>query len=450
MLPLAALVAAAQGGVASEAGAVPTGRVVLVSVDGEIDLGLAPYVQRSIAQATERDLLILRINTFGGRIDAAVQIRDALLSTKAKTVAFIDRRAISAGALISLATDVIAMTPGATIGAATPVQLETGTEMKPVEAKVVSYMRKEMRSTAEAKGRRGDVAEAMVDASVEIPGLDSKEQTLTLTTAEALKWKVAAFEVPDLATLLIRLERPRAQLSRYEINWAERLARFFTRPVVTGLLMSLGMLGILIELYHPTHFAAAGGGLLCLGLFFFGQSLAHLAGWQEVLLFTLGLLLLLVEAFVIPGFGIAGIAAIVLMVASLVFALVDLRHMPLEVGWAIGWLPRALTTVLAAFLLTFLLLVLSAYLLPRTRVGRGFMLDAKLPRRTRGAPGGERRPQVGQRGVVVAACRPAGKALLDGQRFDVVAEGELIEVDEPVEVIHVEGIRVVVKGSQRT
>ncbi len=150
------------------------GKVTVVAISGTIDLGLSPFLERVVAAQGEGDLLVLDISTLGGRIDAALAIRDALLRARARTVCWVNPRAISAGALISLACDVIAVAPGATLGAATPVQIGEGGEMKPVAEKVVSYMRKEMRATAEAKGRRGDIAEAMVDADVEVPGLDEK------------------------------------------------------------------------------------------------------------------------------------------------------------------------------------------------------------------------------------------------------------------------------------
>src|SRR5262249_18119413 len=245
-------------------------RTLVVPIDGEIDLGLAPFVERVLADATPADLVILQVNTFGGRIDAAVQIRDALLASKAKTVAFIDARAISAGALISLPADTIVMRHAATIGAATPVQLEGG-KMQPVEAKVVSYFRKEMKATAEAKGRRGDIAEAMVDSSVVVDGLDGKDTTLTLTTAEAIKYQVAAFQVPTVTALCGKLGRPAPEVTRVELNWAERLARWLSTSGISSLLMTLGMLGIMLELYAPGHAVAGALGVFCLLIFFFGH-----------------------------------------------------------------------------------------------------------------------------------------------------------------------------------
>src|SRR5262249_55168073 len=191
------------------------------------------------------------------------------------TAAFVHPRAISAGALIAFATDTIVMSTGGTMGAATPVQLEGG-KMQPVEAKVVSYFRKEMKATAEAKGRRGDLAEAMVDASVEIPGLDGKDTTLTLTTAEALKYKLAAFEAGSVFELCQRLHRAPPSVIHEGPNWAERLARFLAGSAVSSLLLTFGMLGIMIELWAPGHMVSGLLGLGCLLLFTFGHYVVNL------------------------------------------------------------------------------------------------------------------------------------------------------------------------------
>ena len=177
----------------------------MIPIEGTIDMGLAPFVKRALAEAeaTKADALILDINTFGGRVDAAVVIRDALLASPVRTIAFVNRRAISAGALISLAAKEIVMTEGATIGAATPVQMSpTGGEASPVEEKTVSYVRKEFRATAESRGRPLRIAEAMVDRDVEIPGLNPKGKLLTLTTNEALVRKVADRQANTLDSLL--------------------------------------------------------------------------------------------------------------------------------------------------------------------------------------------------------------------------------------------------------
>src|SRR5687767_3517557 len=177
--------------------------VYVAPIEGMIDLGLAPFVRRVLDEADKAGAgaVVLKINTFGGRVDAAVMIRDALVGAKVKTVAFIDKRAISAGALISLACHVIAIGDGGTIGAATPVQAGAG-GTQPTDEKAVSYVRKEFRSTADVRKRPPLIAEAMVDPDVAIPGVIEKGKLLTLTTAEAVEHKIADFRADTLEDVL--------------------------------------------------------------------------------------------------------------------------------------------------------------------------------------------------------------------------------------------------------
>ena len=213
-----------------------------VPIEGTIDLGLAPFVERVIERASSEDIVLIRVKTFGGRVDAAVRIRDALLDSRAATVAYVDRRAISAGALISLACHTLVMGPGASIGAATPVQQGKSGEMEKTSEKVVSYMRAEMRSTAEARGRRADLAEAMVDADIEIKGVTEKGKLLTLTTERALELGLADATATDFEATVRLLNLGDADRVRLDTHWAEKVARVLTDPVVSSLLMTFGFL----------------------------------------------------------------------------------------------------------------------------------------------------------------------------------------------------------------
>jgi membrane-bound serine protease (ClpP class) len=421
------------------------GRIVLVAIHGTIDLGLAPFVERIVEQARAGDTLVLDVDTFGGRVDAAVRIRDALLGTQARVVAFINRRAISAGALISLSSDVIAMTPGATIGAATPVQMGSPEEgMKPVEEKVVSYMRKEMKATAEAKGRRGDLAEAMVDGDVEIEGINKKGKVLTLTTEEAKQYGIADHVVGSLDELLAAIGLPGRKVERPAITWAERVARFLTDPTVSSLLMTLGFLGILIELYTGGHGIALVLSLVFLGLFFFGHLVVKLAGWEELGLFLLGAGLLGVEIFVLPGFGVAGVLGIVLMLVALVMALVEAPRMPFDVYWSLGDLLSAMARVMGVVIVTALLGLGIGRWAPRTGLGRRLLL-AQQSAPGHSLPDAAAPSLVGREGVADTNLRPAGKAVLDGRRYDVVTQGEYIERGAAIRIVAVEGTRIVVR-----
>ncbi|MCK6499585.1 MAG: hypothetical protein L6Q38_08920, partial [Nitrospira sp.] len=221
--------------------------------------------------------VVLDIDTFGGRVDAAVLIRDALLRAKVKTVAFVNRRAISAGALICLAAETIVMAGGGTIGAATPVQIGLpGGPAQPVEEKTVSYMRKEFRATAESRKRPPLLAEAMVDADVEIPGVIEKGKLLTLTTDEALQHKLADVRAETLDALLTALNLPDVEVRRMSETWAESLVRVLTHPIVSSLLMALGVLGLIVEIQTPGFGVPGGFGVVCLALFLWGHWLVQL------------------------------------------------------------------------------------------------------------------------------------------------------------------------------
>ncbi|MDP2640793.1 MAG: NfeD family protein, partial [Betaproteobacteria bacterium] len=384
--------------------------------------------------------VILDINTFGGRVDAAVQIRDALLNSKVRTVAFVNRRAISAGALISLAAENLVMAGGGTIGAATPVQMgQPGEAAKPVAEKTVSYMRKEFRATAESRKRPPQLAEAMVDSDVAIRGVIERGKLLTLTTEEALKHKLADFRADSMDSALQQLGLGGAEIKRASPNWAENLVRWLTHPVVSSLLISIGMLGIFVELRTPGFGFAGGLGIASLALFFWGHWLVQLVGWEELLLALGGVILLVLEIFVIPGFGVAGVLGIVAILAGLVLSLVGTGDTSEVIVWAAGRVVFALLLALSASL------VLLRFL-PRLPFGRRLVLEAGLGagHAYGSAPDSDLR-WLGKKGQASSPLRPAGIAEIEGERVDVVSDGELIDAGQRVEVTRVDGNRIVVR-----
>ncbi|GMV51408.1 MAG: hypothetical protein NBKEAIPA_03610 [Nitrospirae bacterium] len=416
--------------------------VYVIPVEGVIDLGLAPFIERVLTEATQAHAaaVVLDIDTFGGRVDAAVLIRDALLRAKVKTVAFVNRRAISAGALICLAAETIVMAGGGTIGAATPVQIGLpGGPAQPVEEKTVSYMRKEFRATAESRKRPPLLAEAMVDADVEIPGVIEKGKLLTLTTDEALQHKLADVRAETLDALLTALNLPDVEVRRMSETWAESLVRVLTHPIVSSLLMALGVLGLIVEIQTPGFGVPGGFGVVCLALFLWGHWLVQLAGWEELLLIAGGLLLLAIEMFVTPGFGILGALGIAALLGGLGLSLV---------GTGATWevVLAALGQVLGALLLAIVAALALLRAVPRLPFGRRLVLETGLQAEAgyASAPEADRR-WLGKRGVAASTLRPAGIAHFDHERVDVVADGEYIEPGDPIEVLRVEGNRIVVR-----
>ena len=416
--------------------------VYVAPIEGVIDLGLAPFVKRVLdeAAAAGAAAVVLEINTFGGRVDAAVQIRDALLNSPVRTIAFVNKRAISAGALIALASENLVMTGGATIGAATPVQMgQPGAPAESVSEKTVSYVKKEFRATAESRKRPPLLAEAMVDADVEIEGVIEKGKLLTLTTEEALTHKLIDHRADTLEAALQKLGIAAPEIRTASTNWAENVVRFLTHPVVSSLLITVAMLGIILEMRTPGFGIPGGLGLTSLALFFWGHWLVQLAGWEELLLGVAGLILLAIEVVVIPGFGVAGVLGIIAIIASLVLSLVG-------PGFTITFMLAAAGRVVFALLLAVLASLVLLRFLPRLPFGRRLVLRRGLA----AAEGYASAPEIdaqwlGKTGLASSPLRPAGIADIDGQRVDVVSDGEHIDAGQFIRVTRVDGNRVVVR-----
>jgi membrane-bound serine protease (ClpP class) len=414
--------------------------VYVVPIEGIIDLGLAPFLARTIGEAKQAgaSAVLLEINTFGGRVDAAVAMRDTLLNSPVRTIAFVNQRAISAGALIALACETLVMTGGGTIGAAAPV-VAGAEESKPADEKSVSYVRKEFRATAEVRKRPPEFAEAMVDADVEIAGVIAKGKLLTLTTSEAIQHKVADFTAPSLDAALTAAGITGAEVRYASQTWAETFVRFLTNPIVSSLLMSLGLLGLLVEIRTPGFAVPGTVGVLSLGLFFWGHWIVRLAGWEELLLVTVGVLLIALEVFVLPGTTLAGIAGVVAVVAGLSMTLVGAGATFAVIVGALGRVAIALLLAMAG---TFALL----RVLPRLPFGRRLVLATGMEANLGyvSTPESDHRWK-GRLGTALSPLRPAGIAEIDGIRVDVVSDGGYIEPGAAIEVTRVDGNRIVVR-----
>ena len=444
--------------------------VYLVPITRTIDLGLAPYLNRVLDEAAEQDAaaVVLRIDTPGGRLDAVLQMRDALLGADVPTIAFVDRTAFSAGALVALAADEIYLTPGAAMGAATPVVGGTG---ETADEKTVSAVSSTFRATAEARGRDPLVAEAMVDPDVAIDGLVPRGELLTLTTNEAVAWGYADGVVANLDELLDATGLAGAPVVETEPSLAERVVRFVTDPVVASLLITLAVLLIIADFFVEGFGLAGMAGLALLALFFWGHLLAGLTGWEDIALVGLGLALIVVEIAVVPGFGVAGVLGLAALFGGLFLAMLG-RDIQTPEG-----IERAGLTVAASLVAIVLGVVAILALLPRRRRFGGLVLQgaggggsaAAAPASARGWLRwfGEAAPLVrsaprqatpiveaeemggpslgGATGVALSDLRPSGIARIDGERVDVVSDGEYIAAGQPIEVVRDEGYRRVVR-----
>lgn len=421
--------------------ALPEGPVYVVPIDGMIDNVLARYVQRAVsdAEAAEAALIVFHIDTFGGLVDAADAIRKTLLSAGPPTVAFIDRNAASAGALISYACDRIVMVPGASIGAATVVEGGSG-EAAP--DKYQSYMRGLMRSTAEANGRDPRIAEAMVDENLEVEGVSAAGQVLTLSASEALRLGVADAVLDDIGAVLAQAGVSEANLVAHRASGTERLLRFLSSPILQSLLMLMMMGGLYFELQTPGVGFAGAIAAVGAALFFAPHYMMGLVESWELVLFGIGVVLLLAEIFIIPGFGIAGVTGLILVVGSLFAALVGNVGFSFPPAEALA--SAVITMAVTLVLLIVLMFSLGRYL-PKSERFNQLVLAPELSSVTGYVSADTIDDLAGRSGVTVTPLRPSGTAEIEGERVDVIAAGEFIPAGTPVQVVRVRGSRVEVR-----
>jgi membrane-bound serine protease (ClpP class) len=408
--------------------------VYRVPVTGVIEMGIAPYIKRALAEAAAAGAraVILDVNTLGGRVDAALDIIDAIGASSVPVYAFVDPRAISAGALISISTDSVFMTPEATMGASTVVDAE-GSK---VSEKAQSVMRAQFRALAERRGLDPRIGEAMVDETIEVEGVVEAGKLLTLTASEAERVGYAV-EVTGFDDVLARLDLTGAKVVTPGANWAESLVRFLSHPIVAPILLSLGVLGIMIEIKTPSFGLAGVVGLASLGAFFGSHLIIGLAGWEEVLLLLAGIVALGIEVFVVPGFGIAGVISILCIGAAVFLALIGNLPTWADVARASGIVAVTVGIVIAA-----VYSVVSR--MPTSARWNGIFLRAELAKNEGFVAGTARADLVGMVGVAVTDLRPTGTGRFGPERLDVVSDAGYVPKGTPIEIIRSEGYRHVV------
>jgi len=398
------------------------------------------------ARAVDADYILIHMNTYGGLLNSADSIRTALLHCDIPVMVFIDNNAASAGALISIACDSIYMRSGATIGAATVVN-QTGEQ---VPDKYQSYMRAMMRATAEAHGkdtlvRDGDtlvrwrrdprIAEAMVDPRIQVPGISDSGKVLTLTTDEALRLGYCEGKAESIEEVLKKAGLGDSRVVRYEIKPVDRIIGFLASPAVSGILIMIIIGGIYFELRTPGIGFPLAAAVMAAILYFAPLYLEGLAQHWEIILFVVGLILIAVEIFAIPGFGVAGISGIILVITGLTLSLVDNIVFRFNPMLAVNMLLRSLFIVLVSSLLA---IILSIWLTKKLAGSHRLKLALNTELETaEGYVGVDQKIQeelTGKKGKAFTKLRPAGKVEIDGEVYDAVAEMGFIDKDTPIVV----------------
>jgi membrane-bound serine protease (ClpP class) len=418
------------GGLAGVAGASSIDRpVVVVPITGTVDDGMAHLVERSVDEANRSNAraILLTVNSPGGLVSSAFRIRDALFSAQEPVDAYVSQRAYSAAALITLSASRIIMAPGASIGAAEPV--EAGGTVPPSD-KIVSALRGEFESTAERTHHSSQIAGAMVDKNASLPQYKRSGMVLTLDTDDAVRAGVAEGTATTLDAALADLKLAGAPLVTQSYSFGETLARFATDPVVSGLLLTLGMLGLLIEM-QTLHGIAGIIGVGALALFFGSHVYAGFSNDFVVALAVIGLIGILWELHVVPGHGLPGIlGAGALLVAVLL-------------AFGLPFLFVGVETIATAIVLTVIGFTLTVRAVPQNAWAHRLALSAAQgPEYVTSADFGALR---GRAGTATSFLRPAGIASIDGRRIDVLTAGEFIAAGTPIRVVRVEGARIFVE-----
>lgn len=404
-------------------------KVMVVPIEKTVEKGLSSFVLRAFTEAEKEnvDYIILEIDTPGGRIDAAKEIKDIIMSSDIPTVALVKSQALSAGSYIALCCDKIAMQPGSTLGDAEP---RVGSER--ADEKILSAWKEELGAVAEAHDRNPEIAKAFADRDMEIEGVIAKGKLLTLTPKDAIKLGMADYQVNNREELLNLLGMEKAQILSADPTVAEKISRFVTNPFVAPVLLTIGIAGLIIEVLTVGFGLFGVVGFLSLILFFGGHLIAGFSGWEAILLFVLGLIFMVIEAF-IPGFGIFGIGGLLAFITSIILVSPSFE--------------AALISLTIAIIGTIILVILSMKVLTTRNFWKKIVLGNKLVTEEGYVAS---RPDlsefINQEGIALTILRPAGTIeLKGGHRLDVVTVGEYIERDSKVKIIKVEGNRVIVK-----
>ena len=413
-------------------------KVMVMDIKDEIDPRMLRYVKLALenAEKIKADYVIIDMDTYGGVLTDAKEIVDLIMDFKKPIWVFINSDAASAGALISIACDSIYMSPGATIGAATVVE---GAGGKAAPDKYQAYMRGIMRSTAEKNGRDPRIAEGMVDERIVIDSIKQEGRVITFTTKEALKYGFCEAQLESIPEILKRNEIENYDLETFQLGAIEKIIAFVINPFISGILILVILGGIYFELQTPGVGFPLFAALTALVLYLVPYYLNGLAEYWEIIALFVGILLLMAEIFVIPGFGVAGIAGITLTVVSMILIMLNNDFFNFELV-PIGDIMKATFAALGGISGGILLLFFGGAKLTETKAfqrlaltdtqqsSKGFSVNTSNP------------TMLAKTGIAHTVLRPSGKVFIDEQVYDAFTRGEYVEKGDAIEVIGTEGV----------
>jgi membrane-bound serine protease (ClpP class) len=420
-------------------------KVMVMEIKDEIDPRMLRYVKLALenAEKIKADYVVIDMDTYGGVLTDAKEIVDLLMDFKKPIWVYVNSDAASAGALISIACDSIYMSPGATIGAATVVE---GAGGQAAPDKYQAYMRGIMRSTAEKNGRDPRIAEGMVDERIVIDSIKQEGRVITFTTKEALKYGFCEAQVETIEEILKRNKVTNYELETFRLGTSEKIIAFVINPFISGILILIILGGIYFELQTPGIGFPLFASVTALILYLVPYYLNGLAEYWEIIALFVGILLLMAEVFVIPGFGVAGIAGIILTVMSLVLIMLNNDFFNFEFV-PMGDIIRATFAAVGGISGGMLLLFFGGARLTETKAFQRMALTDQQESSRGFSVNTSTIDMLGKKGISHTVLRPSGKVFIDEIVYDAFTRGEYVEKGESIEVVGIEGVTLRVKKS---
>ena len=417
--------------------------VLLVEIKQNIDPRMNRYTKLMIEEVERKDhdLIIIEMDTYGGALNDADDIRTRILDFNKPIYSWINKDAASAGALISIACDSIYMSSGASIGAATVV---TAADGKAAPDKYQSYMRSIMRSTAEAKNRDPNIAEAMVDQDVKIDSLSKEGKVITFSTSEAIENGFCEAEINSINELMKHLKIENYKLHKFELSSTENIISFFLNPMISSVLILIILGGIYFELQTPGIGFPIMASILASILYLTPYYLNGLAENWEILLFFIGIMLIGLEIFVIPGFGISGILGILFTISSLIFVMINNDMFDFTFVFPSD-LFNAASSVLLASLGFIVLLFFGGVKLTESNYFKKISLQEVQDKNEGFTSKNYDNNLIGRKGKSYTVLRPSGKVIIENKLYDASTSGEYIEKNKSIVVSKNEGTSLKVK-----
>lgn len=397
--------------------------VYVIPIKGDITRASYNFLRDSLDKVVNNSTkaIIFEIDTYGGLISEAEKIKNLIIGLEVPTITFVNNKAESAGVLISIAGEKLVMAESSTIGSA---------ETSPDTEKVLSMWRSFLRDVAQLRGRNPQIVEAMADKDIHIEGLSERGKLLNLTSREALEYGICDLISNDYDEILSHFNISYTSIVEVEESLELKAAKFLSGSFISTLLLTLGFVGLVVELFTPGFGIGGTISIISFGLFFAGNILAGNSQWTSLAVFVTGLILLVIEA-IIPGFGLPGISGIILVVLGAILAM--------------GSVTQALMSVSVAIIITTLITLLLIKRGSKSPIFDKIILDIQHKEEEGYVSAKPKDEYLGKEGIAVTELRPSGIIEIDGRRLDALSSGNFIQKNTRVKVIKVEGSKIIVR-----